>query len=199
VSLAVTDDEGAPSAPVSKQVTVRLPGSNVNPVAAFTSSCTDLTCNFTDQSTDEDGRVALWSWSFGDGTTSAAQNPSRTYASGGTYSVTLVVTDDEGGTQQHSASVTVAAPPPPPPPSSITLAASGFTSLTKHSIRYNWSGAVGAKVDLYRNGVKVVSTANDGHQVTGFDAKGTATYAVKVCQAGSTTICSPTRSVTLGN
>jgi hypothetical protein len=47
--------------------------------------------------------------------------------------------------------------------------------------------------------VRVVSTANDGHQVTGFAAKGTATYLVKVCQAGSTTVCSPERSVTLSN
>jgi hypothetical protein len=54
-------------------------------------------------------------------------------------------------------------------------------------------------VDLYRNGLKVLSTANDGHQITGFEASGTATYAVKVCQAGSTTVCSPTRSITLSN
>ena len=198
VSLIVTDNESTPSSSVSKQVTVRLPGSNVDPVASFTSTCTDLTCNFTDQSTDEDGSVLLWNWSFGDGVTSTAQNPSRSYTSAGTYSVTLTVTDDAGGTHQHSASVTVTAPPPPPP-SSITLTVSGFTSGTKHTIRYNWSGAVGGKVDLYRNGVRVVSTANDGHQVTGFEAKGTATYLVKVCQAASTTVCSPERSITLSN
>ena len=139
-----------------------------------------------------------WSWDFGDGVTSTAQNPSRTYTSANTYTVTLTVSDDAGGTHQHSASVTVTAPPPPPP-SSITLTVSGFTSDTKHSIRYNWSGAVGSKVDLYRNGVRVLSTANDGHQVNGFEAKGTATYVVKVCQAGSTTVCSPERSITLSN
>jgi PKD repeat protein len=197
VSLTVTDDEGAPSS-ASKQVTVRLPGSNVDPVANFASSCTDLTCSFTDQSTDEDGTVLGWNWTFGDGATSSAQNPSRTYTTAGSYTVTLTATDDAGGTHQHSASVTVTAPQPPPP-SSITLALSGFTSGTKHSLRYNWTGAVGAKVDLYRNGVKAVSTANDGHQVTGFEAKGTATYTAKVCQAGSTTVCSPTRSITLSN
>jgi PKD repeat protein len=198
VSLTVIDDEGSPSSPVSKQVTVRLPGSNLDPVANFTSACSNLTCNFTDQSTDEDGSVMSWNWDFGDGVTSTAQNPSRTYTSANTYNVTLTVTDDAGGTHQHSASVTVTAPPPPPP-SSITLTVSGFTSDTKHTIRYNWSGAVGSTVDLYRNGVRVVSTANDGHQLTGFEAKGTATYVVKVCQAGSTTVCSPERSITLSN
>jgi PKD repeat protein len=194
VSLTVTDDKDVPAS-VSKQVTVRLPGSNVDPVADFTTACTNLTCSFTDRSTDGDGSVVLWSWSFGDGATSTDQNPGRTYATAGTYTVTLKVTDDGGATHEQSAPVTVTAPPP----SSITLAASGFTSGTKHSIRYNWSGAIGSKVDLYRNGVRVVSTANDGHQVTGFAAKGTATYLVKVCQAGSTTVCSPERSVTLSN
>jgi PKD repeat protein len=198
VSLTVTDDEGAPSSTVSKQVAVRLPGSNLDPVAAFTSSCTSLACTFTDQSTDEDGTVVLWAWNFGDGSTSGAQSPSHTYGSANTYNVSLTVTDDRGGTHQQSATVTVTAPPPPPP-SSITLTVSGFTSDTKHTIRHNWSGAVGAKVDLYRNGLKVLSTANDGHQITGFEASGTATYAVKVCQAGSTTVCSPTRSITLSN
>jgi PKD repeat protein len=138
--------------------------------------------------------VAEWSWSFGDGGTSTARNPNRTYASSGVYTVTLAVTDDAGGTHQQQATVTVSAPPPP----SITLTVSGFTSGTKHSIRHNWSGAVGAKVDIYRNGVRVVTTANDGHQVTGFEAKGTATYLAKVCQAG-TAVCSAERSLTLSN
>jgi hypothetical protein len=34
-------------------------------------SCSQLTCNFTDNSTDRDGRIAVWSWDFGDGTTSS--------------------------------------------------------------------------------------------------------------------------------
>jgi PKD repeat protein len=193
VGLTVTDDDGAPAS-TSKQVTVSIPGPNADPVADFTSSCAGLTCSFTDRSTDPDGSVTLWSWTFGDGGTSTARNPSRTYGSGGTYTVTLTVTDNQGGTHQVSGSVTVTAPPP----SSISLTVSGFTSGTKHSIRHNWSGASGAKVDLYRNGVKVLATANDGHQVTGFAAKGTFTYRVKVCQTGST-VCSPERTITLSN
>lgn len=56
VSLIVTDDEGSPSSSVSKPLTVRLPGSNVDPVADFTSARTNLTCNFTDQSTRRNTR-----------------------------------------------------------------------------------------------------------------------------------------------
>ena len=197
VSLTVTDDDGAPSS-VSKQVAVSVPGSNASPVADFTFSCTNLSCGFTDRSTDADGNVLAWSWSFGDGATSTAQNSNRTYASGGTYNVTLTVTDDDGATHQHSASVTVTAPPPPPP-SSITLTISGRTDAEKHYITHVWSGATGSSVDLYRNGNKVTTTPNDGRHTTAHKFKGTATWRVKVCRAGSTTVCSPERSITLSN
>jgi serine protease len=137
--------------------------------------------------------VTLWSWSFGDGATSTVRNPSRTYGTAGTYTVTLVVTDDDGATHQRSAPVTVSAPT-----SSIALTASGYTNDTKHFLRYNWSGAVGEKVDLYRNDMRTVTTLNDGHQLTGFEFQGTATWRMKVCQAGST-VCSAEQSVTLSN
>jgi PKD repeat protein len=190
----VTDDEGA-EASVSKQVTVSLPGSNVSPVADFTSACTNLTCGFTDHSADSDGNVVSWSWTFGDGATSTAQNPSRTYASAGTYGVTLTVADDDGATHQQSASVSVSAPPP----SAITLTISGRTDAEKHYITHLWSGATGSSVDLYRNGTRVQTTENDGRHTTAHKFKGTATWRVKVCEAGSTTVCSPERSITLSN
>src|SRR5207247_5991696 len=69
-------------------------GGNQAPVASFNQSCTDLTCNFTDTSFDSDGTIASRSWTFGDGGTSTAANPSHTYATGGTYTVTLTVTDN---------------------------------------------------------------------------------------------------------
>lgn len=191
VTLTVTDDGGSQGS-TSRQVTAGTPA-NVPPAATFASSCSGLDCAFTDGSTDSDGSVTGWSWTFGDGATSTERNPSRTYASAGTYTVSLTVTDDMGATHQRSAPVTPAAP------AGITLTVSGFTNATKHSIRHNWSGAAGAKVDLFRNGARVVTTANDGHQVTGFEASGSATYRVKVCQAGSTTVCSVERTITLAN
>ena len=66
------------------------PPVNQPPVAAFSVACVDLTCSFTDGSTDDVG-VASWAWTFGDGASSAAQNPSHPYAGPGTYSVTLTV------------------------------------------------------------------------------------------------------------
>jgi PKD repeat protein len=81
---------------------------NVPPTAAFTSSCSALACTFTDGSSDADGAVTARSWDFGDGQTSSATNPSHTYASAGTYAVTLTVTDNGSatGSTSHSVSVT---------------------------------------------------------------------------------------------
>ena len=81
-------------------------GGNQDPVASFTVSASLLTADFTDTSTD-DGSIVSWSWDFGDGNTSTIQNPSNTYAAGGTYTVMLTVTDDLGATGSTSQSVTV--------------------------------------------------------------------------------------------
>ncbi|GAB3350813.1 hypothetical protein GCM10027430_14240 [Lysobacter tyrosinilyticus] len=86
-----------------------VPG-NSNPVANFSSSVNGLTVSFTDSSTDSDGSITARSWAFGDGTTSTATNPSKTYTAGGTYTVTLTVTDNAGATNTKTSSVTVVDP-----------------------------------------------------------------------------------------
>ena len=98
------------------------PPANAAPVASFASSCSGLTCTFTDQSSDSDGTIASRSWNFGDGTTSTAVSPSKTYAAAGTYTVTLTVTDDKGATNSTSRSVTVSSTTTTDPdPSTPTL------------------------------------------------------------------------------
>jgi hypothetical protein len=67
------------------------------PTAAFTGSPTSgtypLDVSFTDQST---GVPTSWSWTFGDGGTSTARNPSHTYTAVGTYTVSLTATNANG-------------------------------------------------------------------------------------------------------
>ena len=58
--------------------------------------CGGLTCTFIDKSKDDDGTIAAWQWSFGDGGSSTERNPVHTYAASGKYEVLLVVTDDDG-------------------------------------------------------------------------------------------------------
>lgn len=109
VTLTVTDNQGAQSAPTSKTVTVAAP--NQAPTANFTSSCSGLSCNFTSTSSDPDGTLAGYSWTFGDGTTSTAQNPSHTFAAGGTYTVSLTVTDNRGAQSAATAKTVTVTPP----------------------------------------------------------------------------------------
>jgi PKD repeat protein len=84
-------------------------GNNANPTADFTSKCTDLSCSFTDLSSDADGTVSTFNWEFGDGEVSTSESPSHGFAAGGDYSVKLTVTDNGGGTGTMTKSVSLTA------------------------------------------------------------------------------------------
>jgi subtilisin family serine protease len=162
---------------------------NVAPTAAFTHSCGDLSCAFTDGSTDSDGSVASHAWDFGDGTTSTASSPSHTYAAGGTYTVTLTVTDDGGATDATTSSVSVSTGSGSEPVL-ITLSASGYKVKGVQHADLSWGGATSADVDIHRNGALAQMTANDGAYTDTIGNKGGGSYTYTICEAG-TTICSP--------
>jgi cytochrome c len=62
--------------------------------ATPTSGATPLAVSFSSAGTsDPDGGTLSYSWTFGDGGTSTAANPSHTYTTSGTYTATLKVTD----------------------------------------------------------------------------------------------------------
>lgn len=164
---------------------------NSPPSASFTKSCTDLTCDFTDTSTDSDGTITSWSWAFGDEGTSTEQNPSHTYAAGGTYSVSLTVTDDDGATDAWSENVTVTEPSS----GGFTLTATGYKFRGLQKADLLWDGANTANVDVYRDGGLIATTANDGFYTDNIDLRGGGSYTYQVCEAGTTT-CSNTSTVT---
>ncbi|MEW6072794.1 MAG: PKD domain-containing protein [Planctomycetota bacterium] len=85
------------------------------PVPDFSGSPTSgdapLAVSFTDLTT---GHVSSWSWSFGDGGTSAAQHPTHTYSTPGSYTVTLAATGLGGTAEATKVDYIVANVPPPP-------------------------------------------------------------------------------------
>jgi uncharacterized protein (TIGR02145 family) len=95
VTLTTTNSAGSDGETKTGYITVN-PSVKI-PVAAFTSSPRTITAGqsvqFTDQSTNN---PTSWSWSFGDGGTSTLQNPSHTYSTAGTYTVTLTATNSAG-------------------------------------------------------------------------------------------------------
>src|SRR2546429_200973 len=106
------------------------PPPNQSPVAAFTASCPTLTCSFTDQSSDPDGTIATWHWDFGDGSTPVTtRNPSHTYSTGGSYTVTLTVTDNQNA---PTTATPHAAPshPTQPPTAAVTTSYSTLPSCS---------------------------------------------------------------------
>lgn len=60
---------------------------------------------------DPDGSIVSYAWDFGDGTSSTAASPTKTYSTAGTYTVRLSVTDNLGGGGSSTLTVTVSAAP----------------------------------------------------------------------------------------
>jgi PKD repeat protein len=99
---------------------------NVAPAASFTFSCSDLTCAFdASASSDSDGTIVDYSWSFADGTTGSGVTTSHAYASAGTYNVTLTVSDNSGASGAVTKSITVR-PANVPPTASFTFTCTGL-------------------------------------------------------------------------
>jgi PKD repeat protein len=105
-TLTVTDNRGGTNT-TTRPVTVTNPPPNILPTASFTSTVGYHTASFASTSTDEDGTIASYAWSFGDGTTGIGATPQHTYATAGTYTVGLTVTDNRGGTASTTGAVTL--------------------------------------------------------------------------------------------
>ncbi|MGC4110223.1 MAG: PKD domain-containing protein [Nocardioides sp.] len=87
-------------------------GTNNPPTAAFSAGVTNNSVHFdAGTSSDSDGTITSYAWTFGDGATGSGQITDHTYANPGTYTATLTVKDDDGATATTQQQVTVLAPP----------------------------------------------------------------------------------------
>ncbi len=107
VSLTVLTDIG-------NSATTRTGYVSIRPEAAFSADVTNgagsLAVQFTDET--DPGNLAILSrqWDFGDGASSTLQNPSHTYSTPGTYTVSLTTTSSEGPDTETKAGYIVVTP-----------------------------------------------------------------------------------------
>ena len=105
ITLTVTDDRGGQAQAAQDVVVERR---NLAPTASFTATADGLGVAVDGAaSSDEDGRVVSYAWTFGDGAMATGPKATHEYAAPGAYQITLTVTDNEGATGQATSEVTV--------------------------------------------------------------------------------------------
>ncbi len=85
-------------------------------------------------SSDPDGMITAYAWTFGDGNSGIGVTTTHVYASPGSFTVTLTVTDNSGSTGTKSVKV-VAIAGPKPPVASFTV--TGNNTLTSSTVSFN--------------------------------------------------------------
>ena len=171
------------------------PPANALPTAHFTATCAGLACQFTDASSDAEGPISSWAWSFDDGGTSTDQHPSRTYATAGTYTVTLVVTDAAGASDSSTTPVVFNAAPEADFEHSCNKLACAFTDRSTDDAEvttwaWTFPGAVSETRDptvtFTRAGLhQVTLLVTDAEGLTGTVTKSVSIPAVSVSLTGS--------------
>jgi PKD repeat protein len=108
------DQAGNAAVSTDRSFTTGSPA-NQPPVASFTANPTsgdaplDVAFNGS-ASSDTDGSVVSWSWTFGDGGTASGVTTSHRFVSAGSYAVTLTVADDDGALSSTARTIDVVQP-----------------------------------------------------------------------------------------
>lgn len=192
VSLTVTSNKGCTTTRTQQLTTVYA-----EPVAAFNSLpevCIGSLIGFSDASTAAGSIVNGWTWDFGDGSPlSSLQNPTHTYATAGTYTVSLRVSTLAGcATVNNVATRTVVVKPLP----TATIAGNNSVCLNAASPFVTFTGASGNAPFHFsfslNGGPTQVAVANSGNSVTvpvPTTTAGTFTYTLQSVQETATTGC----------
>ena len=114
IDLGYSDTSGTFG--VSKIRRIRFSSGNQAPIAVGSANPTagpaPLAVSFSSAgSSDPEGQTLTYAWTFGDGGTSTAANPSHTYAQPGQYSARLSVSDGVNTTFSTPISISVGSPP----------------------------------------------------------------------------------------
>lgn len=104
ITHVVVSDGGCASTAVDTVIVHALPVANF----LTANTCAIQPASFTDIST---GPPTVWNWDFGDGGTSALQNPTHIYSPSGAYNATLIVTTAAGCSDTTTNSIVVYSQP----------------------------------------------------------------------------------------
>lgn len=114
--------------------------------------------------------------------------------SAGTNSPNVLLSNLFSATTTPADTAVTAPPPPPPAPvAAPTLSISRQVSKSSNTARLSWANVAGTSAEIWRNGARILVTANDGAQNDSKLARGS--YSYRVCNVGATS-CSPTVTVT---
>jgi PKD repeat protein len=138
VTLFVVPASGAPAnqSPVARATAT--PGSGTAPlVVTFDGS----------SSSDADGVIASYAWTFGDGGSAAGQTANHIYQTAGSYSAHLTVTDNQGATNTTALSIVVNPGATAPAAPSNLIASSGSGRIVTLKWNDNASNETGFYVE----------------------------------------------------
>ena len=145
-------------------------------------------------SSDPDGSIATYAWTFGDGGTGTGATPTHAYTSAGSYTVVLTVTHTSAASNSASTTAVVSAPVSPP------LAPSGLSAtLSKTKVVLVWTdnsgNESGFKIERSSHGVTFTQIATVGANVTSYTNTGvkkTFRYRVRASNGGGNSAYSNT-------
>jgi hypothetical protein len=159
------------------------------PAAGFSYDCDNLQCSFDSDSNDSS---LSYAWSLGDGNTATGAATNHTYASEGSYVVTLTVADDAG--QSNSTSQTISVENSNKGDTGISISGTGYRFRGHWVASITWTGAGTSTVDLYRNGSRIATIANSGSTTDHTSMRGGGSLDYRICEAGSS-VCSDSITV----
>jgi len=183
VKLTVTDndsDSDSTSQTISVFAASQAPDTsndNEAPKAKFNKSCNGLTCSFNaGTSSDSDGSIASYTWTFGDGTTATGATPSVTYTAAGTYNVRLEVVDNDGAYDVKFRNITISTSGSESegneaPNAAYTKSCTGLTCTFNASTSSDSDGSIANYYWSFGNGAIV--TTQSAIQVKTFPNSGT--------------------------
>lgn len=141
-------------------------------------------------STDSDGTIASYAWTFGDNTAATGVSPSKTYTAAGTYTVTLTVTDNQGATASRTASISVTAGGTPPPTGTAPVARANGPYSAQAGAAFSLSSAGSANATTYSWALGNGQTATGASPSVTYATAGTYTIVLTVTNASGTTATS---------